>query len=73
MFAQGYKSAIIDLNAEIMSFIFQRGALKSDVEKIWGDKRIYVVPHKTYHQEYFTVRGDDSLILEIPEKAKLLY
>ncbi len=73
VFAQGYKSAIIDLNAEIMSFIFQRGALKSDVEKIWGDKRIYVVPHKTYHQEYFTVRGDDSLILEIPEKAKLLY
>jgi len=73
LFAEGYSSAIIDLNVEIMSYILQRGALSKDVQKIWQNKRIYVVPHKTYHQEYFSVRGDNSMVLELPDKIKLLY
>lgn len=73
VFAEGYSSAIVDLNNEIMSYILQRGALSKDVQKIWSNKRIYVVPHKTYHQEYFSVRGDNSSVLELPDKAVLLY
>lgn len=73
VFADGYSSAIIDLNVEIMSYILQRGALSKDVQKIWKNKRIYVVPHKTYHQEFFSVRGDNSTVLDLPDKAKLLY
>ena len=73
VFAEGYSSAIVDLNVEIMSYILQRGALSRDVQKIWQNKRIYVVPHKTYHQEYFSVRGDNDLVLELPDKARLLY
>lgn len=73
VFAEGYKSAIIDLNVEIMAYIFQRGALSKDVKKIWTDKRIYLIPHKTYHQECFTVRGDDNAVLDLPDKARILY
>ncbi len=73
LFADGYSSAIVDLNAEIMSYILQRGALSKDVQKIWTNKRIYVVPHKTYHQDFFTVRGDNNPVLELPDKAVLLY
>lgn len=73
VFADGYNSAIVDLNVEIMSYILQRGSLSRDVQKIWKDKRIYVIPHKTYHQEYFNVRGDNNLVLELPDKAKILY
>ncbi len=73
VFAEGYKSAIVDLNVEIMSYILQRGVLSNDVQKIWQDKRIYVIPHKTYHQEYFSVRGDNNDVLELPDKAKILY
>ena len=73
LFADGYTSAIVDLNVEIMSYILQRGALSKDVQKIWSNKRIYIVPHKTYHQEYFTVRGDNNPVLELPDKAILLY
>lgn len=73
VFADGYKSAIIDLNVEIMSYILQCGILSRDVEKIWADKRIYIVPHKTYHQEYFTVKGDNSDVLDLPDKARILY
>ena len=73
LFADGYSSAVVDLNVEIMSYILQRGALTKDVQKIWTDKRIYVIPHKTYHQEFFTVRGDNNAVLELPDKAVLLY
>lgn len=73
VFADGYKSAIVDLNLEIMFYILQRGSLRKDVSKIWADKRIYVIPHKTYHQEFFTVRGDNNVVLELPDKARILY
>lgn len=73
LFADGYSSAVVDLNVEIMSYILQRGALSKDVQKIWNNKRIYVVPHKTYHQEHFTVRGDNNAVLDLPDKAVLLY
>lgn len=73
VFADGYKSAIVDLNIEIMFYILQRGSLRKDVSRIWADKRIYIVPHKTYHHEFFTVRGDDSVVLDLPDKARILY
>jgi len=73
IFAEGYKSAIVDLNVEIMFYILQRGSLRKDVSRIWSDKRIYVIPHKTYHQEYFTVRGDNNVVLDLPDKARILY
>lgn len=73
LFAEGYKSAIVDLNVEIMFYILQRGSLRKDVSKIWTDKRIYIIPHKTYHQEFFTVKGDNSVVLDLPDKARILY
>ncbi len=73
LFADGYKSAIVDLNQDIMFYILQRGSLRKDVSKIWTDKRIYLIPHKTYHQECFNVKGDNSVVLELPDKARLLY
>ena len=73
LFAEGFMSAIVDLNVEIMSYILQRGALSKDVQKIWTDKRIYIIPHKTYHQEHFLIRGDNNPVLELPDKAILLY
>lgn len=73
LFADGYKSAIVDLNQDIMFYILQRGSLSKDVSKIWNEKRIYLVPHKTYHQECFSVKGDNSVVLDLPDKARLLY
>ena len=32
-----------------------------------------MIPHKTYHEEYFTVRGDNNPVLTLPETARLLY
>lgn len=73
VFSEDYSCAIVDLNGDICEYIFKAGALSKDATKIWRDKRIYLVPHKTYHQEYFNVRGDNRKVLDISDKARLLY
>lgn len=73
LFADGYETAIIDLNVEIADYIFAKKCLKKDVERIWADKRIYVIPHKTYHQQFFLIKGDNSKVVSIPDNAVLLY
>lgn len=73
LFTDGYSAAIIDINADMADYILKNGALRRDVEKIWANKRIYIIPHRTYHLENFRVRGDNSKILDLPDKAKLLY
>ena len=47
--------------------------LKNDIEKIWTNKRIYVIPHKTYHRQFFLMKGDNDFAMNVPDKAKLLY
>ena len=32
-----------------------------------------MIPHKTFHEEHFTVRGDNNTVLTLPETARLLY
>jgi len=73
VFSEDYSCALIDLNGDICEYIFKTGALSKDVTKIWRDKRIYLIPHKTYHQEFFTVKGDNRKVLDLPDKARLLY
>lgn len=73
VFSDDYTCAIVDLNGDICDYVFKAGALTKDVKKIWRDKRIYLVPHRTYHQEYFSVRGDNRKVLELPDTARLLY
>lgn len=72
-FSFDYSCAIIDLNSDICDYIFKTNALSRDVTKIWRDKRIYLVPHKTFHQEYFVIHGDNRKVLDLPDKARLLY
>ncbi|MBO7377835.1 MAG: Rne/Rng family ribonuclease [Clostridia bacterium] len=72
VFAEGHKSAVIDLNAEIAEYVLSSAALRADANKIWKDKRIYLIPHRTYHTENFRIRGEDAKIPDLPEKARLL-
>lgn len=72
IFANGYNNAKIDLNLEIADYILAKKALKTDVEKIWTNKRVYLIPHKTYHQQFFIVRGDNAEAMDVPDKALLL-
>ncbi|MBQ7642419.1 MAG: ribonuclease E/G, partial [Clostridia bacterium] len=73
LFADGYDNAIIDLNVEIADYILSKKILKKDLDRFYKGKRIYIIPHKTYHQHFFLIKGDNNRAMEIPEKAILLY
>ena len=72
-FAQGYENAVVELNAGIFAYILSSRRFSSCVRGEWREKRVYMIPHKTYHEEYFTVRGDNNPVLTLPETARLLY
>jgi ribonuclease G len=73
LFADGYDTAIVDLNVEIADFILAKKILQKDIDKVWKDKRIYVIPHKTYHQHFFLIKGSNEKVIEVPDNAVLLY
>ena len=72
LFADGYENAKIDLNIEICDYILAKKSLKRDVEAIWKGKRVYLIPHKTYHQQFFIIKGDNLTAMDVPDKAVLL-
>ena len=72
-FADGYTAAIVELNAGIMQKILSEGLFTPYLKAEWKDKRVYFIPHKTYKEEYFTVRGDNASVLRLPNNAQILY
>ena len=72
-FADGYTSAIVDLNAHVMEKILSEGLYSIEAKSRWKNNRIYFIPHKTYREECFSVRGEKRDVLELPDNAQLLY
>ncbi len=73
VFANGFSSAIVELNDGLMQRILSEGLFSGEVNGKWKNRRVYLVPHRTYKDEYFTVRGDNAEVLTLPDKAKILY
>ena len=72
-FAEGYTAAIIDINEQIMKKILSEGMFSTEAKGRWKDKRVYFIPHKTYKEEHFVVRGEKESILNLPNNAQILY
>jgi ribonuclease G len=72
-FAEGYHAAIVELNETIMRKILKENLFTPETKGRWSKKRVYFIPHKTYKEEYFTVRGDNSSVLKLPNNAQILY
>ena len=72
-FAEGYENAVVELNAGIFAQIVAKRMFAHTLQNSWKGKRIYMIPHRTFHEEYFLVRGDNSSVLQVPDTAKLLY
>ncbi len=72
-FANGYRAVVLEMNRALMEKILSEHYLSSDVKGEWKDKIVYMVPHSTWHEEKFTIRGDNSGILTLPDDAQLLY
>ena len=71
-FAEGNTVAIVDVNVQIMKKIFEEGMFSIEAKGRWKDKKIYFIPHKTFKEDYFSIRGGKIEEMEIPEFAHLL-
>lgn len=71
-FTKGYSYAIVELNDGMMKKILQDGTYSKEMQGRWKDKKIYLVPHKTYKEHYFHVRGEKEKPKNLSEKAVLL-
>ena len=72
-FADGYRAVVIELNRGLMEAILSGRYFREELQSVWQDKRIYMVPHSTWQEERFTIRGDNSGVLSLPDNAQILY
>ncbi|MBQ4268826.1 MAG: Rne/Rng family ribonuclease [Clostridia bacterium] len=71
-FANGFNTVIAHINEKVAKRIFEDGVFAEEMQGVWKNKRVYLVPHKTYREDYFTVKGDASALPTVPENAQLL-
>ena len=71
-FADGYPAVVVELNEGIMNKILSEGLYSVEAKTRWKDKKIYFVPHKTYKEDHFTVRGERDEEIALSGKARLL-
>ena len=72
-FASGYNAVVIELSRTLMQSILAAKMFSEDVRGAWKEKRVYLVPHSTWHEETYTIRGDNAPILTLPDDAQILY
>ena len=72
VFALGYKSAIVDVNQNLMKTIITEKFFETELQADWKDKRIYFIPHKTYGEDEFFVKREKNSVLNLPDNAVLL-
>lgn len=72
-FAEGYGTAVVELNRELLKKILSERVLTQEVRGRWKEKRVYCIPHSTWNAEKFTVRGDNAVVLTLPDDAQILY
>ena len=71
-FAEGFKGAVVDLNWQIMNKILSEELFSIEMANRWKGKRICFVPHKTYKEDCFSVRGEDGNFKNAPSNAQYL-
>ncbi len=73
LFGAGYRAVIIELNSNLMQTILSQRTFTPEVNGVWRGKPVYMIPHKTFHEEKYTVRGENSTVLTLPDNAQILY
>ena len=72
-FSNGYRAAVVELNRQLLEKILGERYFTPEIKGRWKNKRVYFVPHSTWHEEKFTVRGDNAKVLSLPDDAQILY
>ncbi|MDE6274170.1 MAG: ribonuclease E/G, partial [Clostridiales bacterium] len=62
-FANGYNAVVVEMNRSVMGKILTERYFEEETKGRWKDKRVYMIPHTTFHEEKFTIRGYNSNVL----------
>lgn len=57
--SRSVRCVLVEMNRSVMEFLFKGKKLAKDLER-YADREVYFVPHRTYHEQYFTVKGFSS-------------
>lgn len=71
-FADGNTAAVVEVNEGILHKIVSEGVFAKEAKGRWKDKKIYFIPHKTYKEDYFYIRGEKGDVADLPENAQQL-
>lgn len=72
-FAEGFQTAVVDLNWQIMNKILTEELFAIEMANRWKGKRICFIPHKTYKEDFFSVHGEKKDFKNAPATAQFLY
>ena len=67
------KVVCIDMNAATAERLTAWREFVDELQARYPLARVYVIPHRTYHDDHFNLRADSSPSFPIPEGATLLY
>lgn len=70
---EGNKVVCIDMNAATAERLTAWREFVDELQARYPLARVYVIPHRTYHDDHFNLRADSSPSFPIPEGATLLY
>lgn len=73
LFAAGFTSVIIELNYDLMKKILSEHYFTKEAEGPWLGKRVYMIPHRTFHEEKYLIRGEKARVLTLPDEAQIVY
>lgn len=67
------EAILLTVNPEVFARLFTLRYLEKECKTIWRTKRIYVVPDVALHQEKFNIETFNTIVVDLPNNAKLLY
>lgn len=73
LLSQGKSVVSIDMNAAIADKMASWKALVEEIQQKYPLARIYLIPHRTYHDEHFMLRAEHSPTFSIPREGIQLY
>ena len=69
----GNRVVCIDMNAGMAEKLIAWQQFVEETQSRYPLARIYVIPHRTYHDDHFTIRAEDAPSFPIPREGIQLY
>ena len=73
LLSKGNRVVCIDMNANAADRLLTWRELIEETQEKYPLARIYVIPHRTYHDDHFTLRAELSSSFPIPREGVQLY